>query len=83
MTRARHSQEMRVALAEGCSLAEARRKLAALRHAATLAARYKMRGDEGASFIGLDVASQPSRSVETQVSIGDGGKPTYWWKEHD
>lgn len=46
--RAQHLAEMRIALAERCSLPEARRRLAMLRHSAAQAAFDKARGNGGA-----------------------------------
>ena len=81
MTRAKHSEEMRVALAERCSLSEARAKLAALRYAAALASRHKLGGGAGSSFEGRDSASQADVTAHGFVNFNDAGEPRFWWKE--
>jgi hypothetical protein len=68
--RADHLAEMRIAVAERCSLAEARRRLAVLKWAATAAALHKVRGGAGSSFEGRTLRQAQGEQT-----------PSYWWNQ--
>jgi hypothetical protein len=72
-----HLAEMRVAVAERCSLPEARRRLAKLKHSACVAALHKARGGQGSFFEGA-----ASRVTPPSPNLSPEGERGFWWEQY-
>ena len=87
--RSTHAQEMRIALERGCSLDEARREMARLRHRAAEATLRQAQG-ERVGFASLDewlsTSLDPARDEQVWEGLDKAKEPSqssYWWVDHD